>query len=82
MFLELVEGDHNVKHVLRHAVGVRVINLLLRVVRREPTNLNKVHSSNTTIRKCTMYIYVYIVERVMTISFKELKMRMGFQASV
>ena len=37
--LEGVESHHDVEHVLRHAVGVRVVYLLLGVVRGEPANL-------------------------------------------
>ena len=39
--LEGVQGDHHVQHVLGHAVGVRVVYLLLGVVRGEPAHLER-----------------------------------------
>ena len=37
-----VKFHHDVEDVLRHAVGVRVVDLLLRVIRRKPANLGVV----------------------------------------
>ena len=34
-----VKFHHDVEDVLRHAVGVRVVDLLLRVIRGKPANL-------------------------------------------